>query len=58
MIRVFALLAAGGEHGDKGATNRHAGAVQRVDEARALSTGGAVAGVHPPRLELAADGAG
>src|SRR5215217_1849847 len=42
-------------HGDEGATDGDAGAVQRVDETRAFPLLRAIAGVHAPRLEIGAD---
>ena len=43
---------------DQRAADGDAGAVERVDEPRALALGRPVARVHPPRLEVAADRAG
>ena len=45
-------------HRDQRAADRDAGAVERVDEARDLAVLAAIARVHAPRLEVAADRAG
>src|SRR5262249_38311504 len=49
-VRLLVVL----EHGDERASDREAGAVERVHEARVLAALRLVAGIHAPRLEVAA----